>query len=262
MTSVFWMWEPRRKNLIMEHRFYVAEGKKRLTDQFSDSAKLVQEADEFSQAWLAKAGQYFDPDRHDEGLFYEQAQDEGIQYYQALDELGNSARLALISGMYHLWEKSLREWMTSNDCIGYFQQGEHLPKAIWKSNFAQALEVFDCKKLFQQGCAIRESLDVCRMVVNTYKHGVGPSEKELKIKRPELFDQYGWRSKSNSSSFTDFADYTDLYVADGNIDEFSDAIEKFWNAIPEHITESEFQPVPQWFHKAHQKDTNGAVNGR
>lgn len=261
MTSVFWMWEPRRKNLIAEHRFYVLEGKKRLTDQFSDAAKLEREADEYSQAWLEKAGQHFDPDRHDAGSFYEQAYDEGIQHYQALDELGNSARLALISGMYHLWEKSLREWMTSNDCIGYIQQGENLPKAIWKSNFADALEVFECVNLFQQGCVIRESLDDCRMVVNTYKHGAGPSETDLKAKRPELFDQYGWRATSSASSFADLADYTDLYVADGNIDEFADAIEKFWNAIPEHITVDEFQPVPSWFLKAHEKDVNGAANG-
>lgn len=261
MKSVFWMWEPRRKNLIGEHKFFVSEGKKRLTDQFSDTAKLEREADEFSNAWLEKAGQHFDPDRHDEGSFYEQAHDEGIEHYQALDELGNSARLALISGMYHLWEKSLREWLTSNDCIGYFQCGDHLPKAIWKSNFAQALEIFDCVNLFQQGCAIRESLDICRMVVNTYKHGAGPSEQDLKIKRPELFDQYGWRSKSSMSGLADFADYTDLYVADSNIGEFSNAIVAFWNTVPEHITKTAFQPIPQWFLKAHQKDVREMTDG-
>ena len=255
------MWEPRRKTLISEHCFYVSEGRKRLTDQFSDPKKLEHEADEFSKAWLEKAGQHFDPDRQDEGSFYEQAHDEGIQHFQALDELGNSARLALISGMYHLWEKSLREWLTSNDCVGSFQCGDHLPEAIWKSNFVQALEIFDCVNLLQKGCNIRETLNVCRMVVNTYKRGAGPREKKLKVKRPELFDQYGWRSRIKVSNFTDLADYTDLYVADSNIDEFSDAIESFWRAIPEHITESEFQPIPKWFLTAYQKDANGVANG-
>ena len=247
--------------MIAEHRFYVSEGKKRLTDQFSNKAKLEKEADTHSEAWLKKMDRHFDPDRHDPADFYEQAHDEGIQHYAALEELGNSARLALISGMFHLWEKSLREWLTSNDCVGYFQVGVLLPNAIWKSNFAQALELFECVNLFQSGCSLREGLDVCRMVVNTYKHGSGSSERDLKVKRPELFDQYGWRSKSSLNSFADLADYSDLYVEDRHIDEFANAIEGFWTKIPEHVTESEFQPIPPWFLKAHQKDQKGASSG-
>lgn len=248
------MWEPRRRDLIEQHRFYVSEGKKRLTSQFSDKTKLEEEADEFSDQWLEKMGQHFDPDRHDPAEFYEQAHDEGIQHYAALEELGNSARLALISGMYHLWEKSLRDWLTSVDGIGSFQVGQNLPLAIWKSNFTQVLELFECVGLYHAGCPTRESLDTCRMVVNTYKHGAGPSEVELKIRRPELFDQYGWRSSFAYSSIADLTDYTDLYVEDGVIDEFADSIEAFWTALPEHITEKEFQPVPSWFLKAFKKD--------
>ena len=256
------MWEPRRRNLIAEHQFYVSEGKKRLTDQFSDKAKLESEAEEFSAAWLEEAGKHFDPDRHDEGSFYDQAHDEGIQHFAALDELGNSARLALIAGMFHLWERSLREWLTSNDGIGHFRWGDELPKAIWGSNFAQVLELFEGVNLFQNGCSIRHRLDVCRMVVNTYKHGAGPSAEQLKTCRPELFDQFGWRSNSQLASYADSADYSDLYVEDPVIDEFAAAIEEFWQSIPEYITDHEFKPVPKWFQKAHVKDHNGASNGQ
>ena len=98
----------------------------------------------------------------------------------------------------------------------------------------------------------------CRMVVNTYKHGAGPSADDLKIKRPELFDQYGWGSNSQWASY---ADYSDLFVEDKHIGEFATAIEEFWKAIPEYITENEFQPVPAWFLKAHKKDLKGASNG-
>lgn len=252
------MWERRRKNLIEEHRFYVGEGRKRLTDQFSDVKKLELDADAYSDAWLKKAGERFDPERHDPADFYEQAYDESIQHYLALEELGNSARLALISGMFHRWEKSLREWLTSNDCVGYFSIGDNLPSAIWKSNFGQVLEIFECVNLFQSGCAVREKLDTCRMVVNTYKHGSGSSERDLKAKRPELFDRYGWRTKDGMKKLSDFADYSDLYVQDVQIDEFAGAIQDFWKAVPEHITETEFQPVPSWFSKALQKDQNGA----
>ena len=261
MTAIFYMWEPRRQNLIAEHKFYVSEGKKRLTDQFSDKARIESEAKEFSEAWLQRAGQYFDPDRHDEGSFYEQAHDEEIQHYAALDQLGNSARLALIAGMFHLWERSLKEWLTSNDGIGHFRLGESLPKEIWKADFSKVLEVFDCIALFQNGCAIRDSLDTCRMVVNTYKHGSGPSEVNLKNKRPEFFDQYGWRANSKFAGLADSVDYSDLYVEDAHIDEFAASIEEFWKQIPEYITQSDFQPIPKWFQKAHDKDCRGARNG-
>lgn len=259
MTPIFYMWEPRRERLIAEHQFYVSEGKKRLTDQFTDKIALEKEADKFGKVWLEKAGQHFDPDRHDEGSFCEQAHDEGIQHYQALDELGNSARLALISGMFHLWEKSLREWLTSRDGVGYFQQGEELPKAIWGSNFAQVLELFEGAGLFHDSCPIRADIDLCRLVVNTYKHGSGSSFKQLKLKRPDLFDQYDLRSTRN---YTCFADYSDLYVEDTIIDQFSTAIVEFWKAVPENIFENNFQSVPKWFQKAHDKDCKGASNGK
>jgi len=261
MTAIFHMWEPRRESMIAEHQFYVSEGKKRLTNQFSNKAKLEQEAKALSDAWLEDAGKHFDPDRHDEGSFYDQAQDKGIQHFEALDELGNSVRLALISGMYHLWERSLREWLTSNDGVGYFRVGDELPKAIWTSDFAKALELFECVNLFQGVCPIRDRLNDCRMVVNTYKHGAGPSADDLKSKRPELFDQYGWRSSSSLASYGAFADYSDLYVEDSLIDEFATAIEEFWKAIPEYITEGQFQPIPNWFSKAHNKDLKGASSG-
>ena len=41
MRPVFFqLWESNRLYIIREHRFYVAEGRKRLTDQFSDSDQL------------------------------------------------------------------------------------------------------------------------------------------------------------------------------------------------------------------------------
>ena len=258
MITIFYMWGTRREGLIAEHQFYVSEGKKRLTNQFSDKAAIEQEATAFGEAWLKRAGRHFNPDRHDVGSFYEQAQDEEIQHYAALDELGNSARLALIAGMYHYWERSLREWLTSRDCTGHFHKGDHLPRAIWGAGFFPVLELFQCIGLFQAGCTIRDRLDTCRMVVNTYKHGAGSSADQLKAKRPELFDQYGLRAKSTLVNYAALTDYTDLYVEDAQIDEFADAIEEFWRAIPEYVTDSEFQPVPKWFIKAYNKDCEKA----
>ena len=189
----------------------------------------------------------FDPDQDDEGSLCEDARDEGIQHYEALEDLGNQARLALIAGMFHLWDRSLRKWLSSYDGASNFSRGGNLRKSIWGSNFAEILEIFEGIGRFQPGCSIRDTLDTCRLVVNTYKHGSGPSEKQLKDKRPELFDQY-------EECFTN---YPYLYVQDTHIDEFSAAIEDFWRKIPKRITDKEFLPGPKWFQKAYEKDCMG-----
>ena len=239
----FKMHESNRLYIIQEHRFYVAEGRKRLTDQFSDTEQLKKDADAYHDAWLEKKNKSFDPDRDDEGSIYEEAFHEGVQHYFDLEELGNLARLALITGMFHRWEKFLKEYLTSHDSVGCFPDRVNLLKAIWHSKFHQILELFECVNLFQHGCPIRDKLDTCRLVVNTYKHSSGKSEHHLKAKRPELF----------SPSVKGLKLY-DLYVENKNIKEFSSGIEDFWKSIPDSISEAQFQPVPSWFKKAHSKD--------
>lgn len=250
----FYMWEPRRKNLISDHEFFVSEGKARLTDQFSDRKKLEKEASDFSERWLEDASQHFDPDRHDSGDFYEQAHDKSISLYFSLEVLGNSARLAVISGMFHAWERELKKWLTSNDGIGRWHRGTALPKAIWRANFCQLFELFEHAGLFPKSDHARATLNTCRLVVNTFKHGSGDSETKLKAIRPELFDQFDFRLKQPGQALGSYVDFEDLFVKTAHIDEFSNAIVAFWNAIPEHITEEELKLVPDWFGKAYEKD--------
>ena len=240
----FQMCESNRLYIIQEHRFYVTEGRKRLTDQFSDTKQLKKDADAYHDAWLEEKNKSFNPDRDDEGIISEEAFYEGIQYYFDLEELGNLARLALILGMFHRWEKFLREWLTSHDCVGCFPGRVELLKKIRESKFKQVLELFECVNLFQHGCPIRDKLDTCRMVVNTYKHGSGNSQRNLETKRPDLFKPYSGKGLK----------LYDLYVENQHIEEFSTAIEDFWKSVPECIDDNEFRPVPKWFATAHAKD--------
>lgn len=261
MTSYFYMWGQRRQNLISGHKFFVSEGKARLTDQFSDSQKLEREADDFAEKWLNDASQHFDPDRHDPGDFYEQAHDKSISLYFSLEELGNSARLAVISGMFHAWERELKKWLTSNDGLGHWHRGTELPKAIWRANFSQIFELFEHAGLFPENDTTRVSLDTCRLIVNTYKHGSGDSETNLKAIRLELFDPFDFRLKEPDQTLGSYVDYEDLYVKTEHIDEFSDAIIAFWNAVPENITDKDLSLVPDWFGKALQKDNSQQAAG-
>lgn len=261
MISYFYMWEQRKRNLISDHKFFVSEGKARLTDQFSDNQKLEKEADEFAEKWLNEVSEHFDPDRHDPGDFYEQAHNKSMSLYFSLDELGNSARLAVISGMFHAWERELKKWLTSNDGLGHWHRGTELPNAIWRANFGQLFELFQYAGLFPECDPTRVSLDTCRLIVNTYKHGSGDSETYLKTIRPELFDQFDFRLREPGKTLGSYVDFEDLYVKAEHIDEFSDAIIAFWNAVPEHITDRDLSDVPDWFGRALQRDISLQATG-
>ncbi|MFZ3193544.1 MAG: hypothetical protein WA154_10110 [Moraxellaceae bacterium] len=257
MLSLFYMWHVRRDDLISQHDFYVAEGKARITEQFSDSQRLEHEAKEKAEQWLSSV--YFDPDRDDPADMYEHANDLEIQFYSSLDELGNSFRLALISGMFHRWECAVRDWLTCNDGVLYWSKGTALPQAIWKANFHQIFELFECAGLFPAEDEVKKTLNKCRLVVNTYKHGRGSGLDELRQVYPELLDryqlgkEYEWFSAEHRS-------YDDLYVPPSMIDEFSGAIVEFWKAIPEYITEDDFSNFPAWFDRAINKASISVVD--
>lgn len=247
MISLFYMWTHRRKNLIEQHKFYVSEGKNRITNQFNDPSKLKREAYEYAHKWLRDIGEKTNGNDIDIGDIMENAHEISIDFYMALEQMGNYARLGLVSGMYHLWEKSLKEWLTSNDGILHWHTGDKLQKKIWNANFEQIFELFECAGLFSDG-EVRKGMDIARMVVNTYKHGRGESFFKLKKIRKDMFDDYlvSLDDKYEMSTI----DYDDLYIKDEHIDEISSYIVRFWQEIPEHIFDSNFEKFPKWFENA------------
>lgn len=104
---LFQMWEPFRQALIERHKFYVYQARTRLLSQFDD---IEGEADKAAKDWLELASQRFDPDRDDEGAIYEAANDEGIACYQLLKDMHGDIRLSVVAGMFHQWDKQLRDW--------------------------------------------------------------------------------------------------------------------------------------------------------
>ena len=113
------MWGPTREHLIANHEFYVAEAKRRLLDQFDDDA-MKADAERHAEAWLAAKAAYFNPDRDDPGDHYEAAYDENVSFYLSLAALRDSTRLSIIAGMFHEWEKQVRDWLggETRKCCG------------------------------------------------------------------------------------------------------------------------------------------------
>lgn len=242
------MWEPFRQNLMAEHCFYVEQAQKRLLSQFDN---MEAEADKAAEEHLDKMSAHFNPDIHDPSDFYEAAYDKGIEFYQLLSELLENTRLSVIAGMFHQWDKNLRDWIVSE--IRHWHHGENVTKSIWRADFTAIIDLlvavgFDIRK-----SPFYEQLNAMRLVVNVYKHGDGPSLDELKELFPKFMsDLLG--SGSEHHFQTSCVNHTAMKVSDMQLKEFSDAILDFWKAVPKDIYLGEELDAPKWFEKAFHKD--------
>jgi hypothetical protein len=244
---LFQMSEWTRRPLIQSHKFYVEQARKRLLAQFEN---IEEEAAQASEDWLTRSNDRFDPDNHDPADFYEAAHSAGIEFYELLNEMRNQTWLGVVAGMFHEWDKQLRTWLVRE--IERWHPGTAVPLKIWSANFNEI-------GMFLQGLGwdvlkmdFFKTLDVCRCVVNVYKHGDGKSFEELKEKYPEyLNDPLG--EQSSVIFGRDYRDHTHLRVSEEQFVAFSESVLSFWAALPEHIWESEVE-IPSCFEKEFLKD--------
>lgn len=246
--ALFQMWGPFRQSLIKGHLFYVEQARKRLLSQFDD---MEAEADRAGEEWLEQSARHFDPDRDDPGDFYETAHDVGVQFYGLLSDLREQTRQSVVAGMFHEWDKQLRDWLVRE--IHHWHRGDNLNAKIWSADFGQLTDL-----LVSLGWNVRTTdyfrqLDACRLVVNVYKHGKGKSLDELRNGFPEYLDD-PFQSLGGALSAAAYRDHTHLKVSDDQFQAFSDAILAFWRDVPDNVTDVQVTEVPDWFGKAMSKD--------
>jgi hypothetical protein len=241
------MWGPFRERLIANHEFYVAEAKRRLLAQFNDDA-MKADADRHAEEWLASRAQYFNPDRDDPSDAYEQSWDEAVSFYRGLVDLQKTTRLSIIAGMYHEWEKQLRDWLGRE--MGHHGLGEHTHAAIWKVVIGDIFDFVDCWQWHVRDRPFHADLHICHLVVNVYKHGNGNSFNELRKEAPSLV---GAKAES-LELFSPTPDYTNLEIGDDELERFSQAIISFWRDVPENVFFSQLTGEPKWLRNAVKKD--------
>lgn len=239
------MCEPFRQNLIEKHRFYVEQAQKRLLSQFEN---IQEEAEKASEEYMERMSENFNPDVNDPSELYESAYEEGFAFYQLLSDMRDNTILSITAGMFHQWDKSLREWIVKE--MRHWHSGENARQSIWKVDFHQIIDFlvavgFDVKKF-----PSFKTLDALRLVVNVYKHGNGSSFDALKATYPEFLTN----PLIDDGLSLDWVDHTFLTISDQKLEEFSDAIMEFWSAVPERIYLSDQLDVPDWFEKAFNKD--------
>ncbi|MCM2438505.1 hypothetical protein HGO34_02080 [Agrobacterium vitis] len=245
---LFQMWGPFRQSLIKGHLFYVEQARKRLLSQFDE---IEVDADQAAEEWLEQSGQHFDPDRHDPGDFYEAANDVGIEFYGLLSGMREQTRLSAVAGMFHEWDKQLRDWLARE--IQHWHRGDNATLKVWSADFGQIADLLESFGWNVRNADYFRTLDACRLVVNVYKHGEGKSLDELKSSFPEYLDDL-FNGSGGAFSDTKYRDHTHLKVSDDQFQAFSDAILAFWRDVPENVIDSQMTDVPDWFGKAIMKD--------
>lgn len=238
---LFQMWGPLRQSLIDSHLFYVEQARKRLLSQFND---IEREADRAAEEWLEQHSHRFDPDRHDPGAFYEAANDAGIEFYQLLSDMRDRTRLSVVAGIFHEWDKQLRDWLVRE--VRHWHRGDAVVSKIWTVDFGKIADLLESLGWNIRGEEYFNKLDACRLVVNVYKHGEGKSLADLKKNYPEYLDDPSG-AVGVVISGKDWLDHTHLLVSEEQFQEFSDAIVSFWRDVPENIYDSQVMSVPDWF---------------
>ena len=247
MDVIFQMWGSYRQHLIAEHRFYVDQAKKRVLFELSD-AELDQAQSEFADEYMEKLDEYFDPDS-DLGDYYEAANDHAFHTTLMLTELKLHTLLSVTAGMYHLWEKRLRTWVHKE--LSHNFRGEKLSEQIWKVDMSRVIELLGACGWASLPLAY-EKIMQCALIVNVFKHGNGRSLDELKAKYPGFLDD----SDLIQTQFPDA--WESLSITDDHLGGFADAIEEFWQAVPENLTwadaKNSMVPAPQCFEDAIKAD--------
>lgn len=240
---LFQMWGPFRHYLIRSHQFYVEQAEKRLLSQFSN---IEDEADKAADEWLELRSQYFNPDLHDLSDFYESAVEAGIEFYELLTDMRDQTRLSVVAGMYHEWDKQLRQWLTRE--LRRLHNSEAAVAALWRADFNDIFNLFEGFSWGARKERFYERLNACRLVVNVYKHGAGPALNSLKAKHPEYVPS-PLLPASEPFREPNYTDHTHLKVTEQQTQEFSEAIVQFWEAVPDNIFISQATDVPPWFTK-------------
>lgn len=238
-----------REILIAEHRFYIEQVQKRFLSQF-ENIEIETEADKIAEEYLEKMSVYFNPDKHDASTFYDAACERRDNFYELLSDMRENTRLSVIAGMFHQWDKKLRDWIVRE--MRHWHDGENATRAIWTNDVPAIMDLlvtfgFDVKAL---PCYVH--LDAMRLVVNVFKHGNGRSLDELKESFPEFFpDSFGERS---NKFIVKKINHADIKISITHFYKFSEAILDFWKNVPQEIWLPNVLDAPNWFKKALLKD--------
>jgi hypothetical protein len=214
-----------REHILERHNFYVEQVQRRILSQFPDIESEAEEYANNEYQRLASAPAREDVDLSD---IAEYAHDRATEHYELLSDLKKQTLLGAIAGVYHQWDKELRDFV-ERELTHDVQDPE---KHAWHDNMFELLTHF--------GWDVRSrpffpKIDACRLVVNVYKHGNGPSLTQLGQRYPKYLRDPFAKPDEEASLRDDFLHHEWLEVSATDLNDFAAGFRSFWEEFPERL---------------------------
>jgi len=239
---LLYLWGDRRSTLLQELDFYLTQADRRVLIQFGN---FEEEAEQFARDQFDQMGQRAGPDANP-GDYADAAYSKGINHYEMLSDLQGQMLLSVAAGLYHHWEKQFHQWLAKE--LDHSFPREKLTPAVWKQSIEDLFDLLKGLGWDVSAYPFAGVIEECRLVVNVYKHGSGPSFNVLKAN----YSQHLGGTQAGVS--IGYRDHTHLEITRGDVGRFQQALREFWQAVPEQIFWSDKWTVPKWFDKALKKD--------
>lgn len=234
-------WGQWRRHLAARIDFFVTEAERRLLNQFQD---IEGEAEAFGEQEYERLGMTLDPERFDLADAADMSQDKIIERYEMLSDMRRDVMLTIATGLYHDWEKELREWLVRELTHNFDMTKLH--SRIWAVNLVDLMDFLKAVGWDPRSLSNFRHIEDCRLVVNVFKHGLGKSFDDLKASAPQFL-----RSEYVSHpQFLKYADHRSISITLDDLKDFQRGLMQFWLEMPENIFWSDNIIVPAWFEKA------------
>jgi hypothetical protein len=230
MKPEIYMWEGTREHLLERHDAYVEALKERVFPIFAD---IDSEAETFTDDKYQELMSLPCWDENtDPSIIAEMAQDAGIAKYETLGFLKHEMLLGALAGLYHLWERSLRDFLEHE--FRHWMRREIVHKCAWEANIGRIYEL-----LASFGWDVRHEpffaeMDACRLIVNVYKHGKGTSIAEPTSKYPKYL-RHPLGLDIDDAFGRELLDHEDLKVLVSDILQMAASFRQFWQQFPERL---------------------------
>jgi hypothetical protein len=220
-----YLWPGARRRLLERHDFYVAQVKGRVLSQF---ANIDHEAEVYAEAEFDRLGRVLDPEVFDAADGAEIVFGRAQEFYSLLDDLRGQMLLGALAGLYHQWDKDLRNHLDRE--LRHYLEDDEAQRLAWSSNSTDVLSKvaefgWDCRKE-----RFFRDIDACRLVVNVHKHGKGASLAQLAERYPEFLP-----SQMASTPWGRGPDHEKLEISLEQFDSIARALREFWEDMPERL---------------------------
>ena len=222
-----YMWNGVRSHILQQHDSYVDAVKARVFPQFAD---IEAQAEKYAR-------KIFDDHAHgsgdpsiNEADLAEGAHELSLEHYEMLSFLKREMYLGALAGLYHVWEKALRSFLEGE--FLHFVGQDEIEKAAWRSSTAHLWKLLEQFGWRASGEPFYQDIEACRIVVNVYKHGKGPSLDELEKRFPQFIVKVITDDPALSPTKLD---HEEVVVTEEQFLKIARAIRTFWVSFPARL---------------------------